>query len=138
MDKELNFIINDNKLEKRTEKSKYFTEEFFKKCGIKKYRYLLEDYNFIDFERDTYCRRGETKNPEEDYYIDGLWLEDSNYKIYILYGNFDLKGAFFIDENNTSFIFLRKGLSPQEEINILIHEFGHFMLHKQYLLNRRS
>ena len=78
INKELNFIINDNKLEKRTEKSKYFTEEFFKKCGIKKYRYLLEDYNFIDFERDTYCRRGETKNPEEDYYIDGLWLEDSN------------------------------------------------------------
>ena len=26
----------------------------------------------------------------------------------------------------------------QEEINILIHEFGHFILHKQYLLNRRS
>ena len=60
------------------------------------------------------------------------------YKIHILYVNFDLKGAFFIDENNTSFIFLRKGLSSQEEINILIHEFGHFILHKQYLLNRRS
>ena len=41
INKELNFIINDNKLEKRTEKSKYFTEEFFKKYGIKKYRYLL-------------------------------------------------------------------------------------------------
>ena len=60
------------------------------------------------------------------------------YKIHILYGNFDLKGAFFIDENNTNFIFLRKGLSSQEEVDILIHEFGHFILHKEYLLNRRS
>ena len=67
-----------------------------------------------------------------------IYVLCEHYKIYIVYGNFDLKGAFFIDENNTSFIFLRKGLSPQEEINILIHEFGHFMLHKQYLLNRRS
>lgn len=61
-----------------------------------------------------------------------------HYKIHILYSNFSLKGAFFIDENNTNFIFLRKGLSCQEEIDILIHEFGHFMLHKEYLLNRRS
>ena len=60
------------------------------------------------------------------------------YKIYILYGNFLFKGAFFIDKNNKDFIFLKKGLSSQEEIDILIHEFGHFMLHKQYLLNRRS
>ena len=60
------------------------------------------------------------------------------YKIYIMYGNFSLKGAFFIDENNTNFIFLRKGLSYQEEVDILIHEFGHFILHKEYLLNRRS
>ena len=60
------------------------------------------------------------------------------YKIHILYSNFSLKGAFFIDENNTNFIFLRKGLSSQEEVDILIHEFGHFILHKEYLLNRRS
>lgn len=26
----------------------------------------------------------------------------------------------------------------QEEIDILIHEFGHFILHRQYLLNRRG
>ena len=60
------------------------------------------------------------------------------YKIYILYNNFVLKGSFFIDENNTNFIFLRKGLSSQGEIDILIHEFGHFILHRQYLLNRRG
>ena len=41
MNKELNFIISKKYIEKRTEKSKYFTEEFFKKCGIKKYRYVL-------------------------------------------------------------------------------------------------
>ena len=78
MNKELNFIISKKYIEKRTEKSKYFTEEFFKKCGIKKYRYLLEDYNFIEFKDATYCRKGENKNPEEDYYIDGLWLKDKN------------------------------------------------------------
>jgi hypothetical protein len=60
------------------------------------------------------------------------------YKIYILYNNFVLKGSFFIDENNTNFIFLRKGLSSQEKIDILIHEFGHFILHRQYLLNREG
>ena len=60
------------------------------------------------------------------------------YKIHILYNNFILKGSFFIDENNMNFIFLKKGLSSQEEIDILIHEFGHFILHRQYLLNRRS
>lgn len=60
------------------------------------------------------------------------------YKIHILYNNFILKGSFFIDENNTNFIFLKKGLSSQEEIDILIHEFGHFILHRQYLLNRRG
>ena len=60
------------------------------------------------------------------------------YKIHILYNNFVLKGSFFIDENNTNFIFLKKGLSSQEEIDILIHEFGHFILHRQYLLNRRG
>lgn len=60
------------------------------------------------------------------------------YKIHILYNNFILKGSFFIDKNNTNFIFLKKGLSPQEEIDILIHEFGHFILHRQYLLNRRG
>ena len=32
MNKELNFIISKKYIEKRTEKSKYFTEEFFKKC----------------------------------------------------------------------------------------------------------
>ncbi|BBM39053.1 hypothetical protein JCM16775_1764 [Leptotrichia hofstadii] len=62
MNKELNFIISKKYIEKRTEKSKYFTEEFFKKCGIKKYRYLLEDYNFIEFNDATYCRKGENKN----------------------------------------------------------------------------
>ena len=60
------------------------------------------------------------------------------YKIYILYNNFVLKGSFFIDENNTNFIFLRKRLSSQEKIDILIHEFGHFILHRQYLLNREG
>lgn len=59
-----------------------------------------------------------------------------HYKIHILYNV--LKGSFFIDENNTNFIFLKKGLSSQEEIDILIHEFGHFILHRQYLLNRRG
>jgi hypothetical protein len=60
------------------------------------------------------------------------------YKIHILYGNFLFKGAFFIDKNNKNFIFLKEGLSSQEKIDILIHEFGHFILHKQYLLSRRS
>ncbi|MFC2294596.1 MAG: ImmA/IrrE family metallo-endopeptidase [Leptotrichia hongkongensis] len=43
-----------------------------------------------------------------------------------------------MDKYNTKFIFLKKRLSSQEEIDILIHEFGHFILHKQYLLSRRS
>lgn len=60
------------------------------------------------------------------------------YKISILYENITCKGIFYIDEKSTNFIFFKKGLTSQEEIDILIHEFGHYILHKKYLLHRRS
>ncbi|AMD95898.1 ImmA/IrrE family metallo-endopeptidase [Leptotrichia sp. oral taxon 847] len=59
----------------------------------------------------------------------------NHYKINILEGNFNIKGIFFIDTNKVNFIFLKKSLSKQEKIDILIHEFAHFILHRQILLN---
>ena len=48
-------IIDYEKCEKRTEKSKYLTEEFFKKFPMK-YRNLLEEYEYISFKNFTHYR----------------------------------------------------------------------------------
>ena len=65
INKELNFIINDNKLEKRTEKSKYFTEEFFEKHPTK-YRDLIEKYDTLEFNVITMY---DMKNSEDENFI---------------------------------------------------------------------
>ena len=69
-------IINYEDSEKRTEKSKYFTEEFFEKCGITKYRDLLEEYEYISFNYDTYIQVGEEKNVNKDLYLIEFYLSN--------------------------------------------------------------
>ena len=60
----------------------------------------------------------------------------NHYKINILEGNFNVKGIFFVNTNSDNYIFLKNSLSEQEKIDILIHEFAHFILHRHILLNR--
>ena len=69
-------IINYEDSEKRTEKSKYFTEEFFEKCGITKYRDLLEEYEYISFNYDTYIQVGEEKDVNKDLYLIEFYLSN--------------------------------------------------------------
>ncbi len=57
-------IINEEESIKRKEKSKYFTEEFFKLCGIEKYRNLFEEYDEVVFKRDTFYKLKEDDNEE--------------------------------------------------------------------------
>ena len=57
-------IINEEESIKRTEKSKYFTEEFFELCGVKKYRNLFEEYDEVVFKRDTFYKLKEDDNEE--------------------------------------------------------------------------
>ena len=65
-------IINEEESTKRKEKSKYFTEEFFKLCGIGKYRNLFEEYDEVVFKRSTFYRVGDEKNEDADEYISFL------------------------------------------------------------------
>ncbi len=65
-------IINEEESKKRKEKSKYFTEEFFKLCGIGKYRNLFEEYDEVVFKRSTFYRVGDEKNEDADEYISFL------------------------------------------------------------------
>lgn len=59
--KYLEKIIDYTKSKERVEKNKYFTEEFFEKYGIKKYKELIEKYEEIYFKslNGTYCKRKE-------------------------------------------------------------------------------
>ena len=57
-------IINEKESIKRTEKSKYFTEEFFELCEVKKYRNLFEEYERLVFKSDTFSKLKEDDNEE--------------------------------------------------------------------------
>ena len=57
------------------------------------------------------------------------------YGINIIYGNFKIKGCFFMNGNNY-FVAINKKLSIKKKEIILIHEFAHFIFHKNYLLHR--
>ena len=67
MEKEqhLKEIINEEKSTKRTEKSKYFTEEFFEKHPTK-YRDLIEKYDTLEFNVITMY---DMKNSEDENFI---------------------------------------------------------------------
>ena len=88
MEKEqhLKEIINEEESTKRTEKSKYFTEEFFELCGIKKYRKLFEEYDEIIFNRRTFCKIEKDEDEENDtenyssYDFDGSSIPISYFK----------------------------------------------------------
>ena len=71
-------IINEEESKKRKEKSKYFTEEFFKLCGIGKYRNLFEEYEEIVFNEETFCQISEQKNSEKDEFIWFLNFDDES------------------------------------------------------------
>ncbi len=54
------------------------------------------------------------------------------YNIIILYVDWkNEKGLFYIDENNNYFICIKNTLSEEEKENIIIHEFAHYILHKE-------
>ena len=57
------------------------------------------------------------------------------YGINIIYGNLKIKGCFFINGNNY-FVAINKNLSTKKKEIILIHEFAHFIFHKNFLLHR--
>ena len=90
-------IINEEESIKRAEKSKYFTEEFFELCGIKKYRKLFEEYDEIIFNRRTFCKIEKDEDEENDtenyssYDFDGSSIPISYFKYasYISFLSFD-------------------------------------------------
>lgn len=49
-------IIDFDKSVKKTEKSLIFNDEFFKECGIVKYRFLFEEYDILYFKTGTCCK----------------------------------------------------------------------------------
>ena len=49
-------IIDFDKSVKKTEKSLIFNDEFFKECGIAKYRFLFEEYDILYFKNGTCCK----------------------------------------------------------------------------------
>ena len=49
-------IIDFDKSVKKTEKSLIFNDEFFKECGIVKYRFLFEEYDILYFKFGTCCK----------------------------------------------------------------------------------
>jgi hypothetical protein len=57
------------------------------------------------------------------------------YKINILYCNSEIKGGFFAD-GNKNFVIIKKYLSRKRKKRVLIHEFAHFLFHKNDLLHR--
>ena len=57
------------------------------------------------------------------------------YGINIIYGNFKIKGCFFMN-GNKYFVAINKKLSIKKKEIILIHEFAHFIFHQNYLLHR--
>ena len=50
---QLEEVIDFEKSVKRTEKSSIFNDEFFKECGIVKYRFLFEEYDILYFKPGT-------------------------------------------------------------------------------------
>ena len=64
MNMELQNILNLEWCERRKEKSKYFTEEFFELCEVKKYRNLFEEYERLVFKSDTFSKLKEDDNEE--------------------------------------------------------------------------
>lgn len=64
-EKHLREIINEEESTKRTEKSKYFTEEFFEKHPTK-YRDLIEKYDTLEFNVITMY---DMKNSEDENFI---------------------------------------------------------------------
>ena len=63
-------IIDYTKSKERVEKSKYFTEEFFEKYGIKKYKELIEKYEEIYFKSQdgtVYCKRNSDDKFVKEY-----------------------------------------------------------------------
>ena len=57
------------------------------------------------------------------------------YGINIIYGNFKIKGCFFMNGNNY-FVAINKKLSIKKREIILIHEVAHFIFQQNYLLHR--
>ncbi len=55
------------------------------------------------------------------------------YDVNILYVDTEKKGVFLPDGNN-NFILVNKDLSLQEEERVIIHEFSHFVLHREILM----
>ena len=80
----LDEILDYERCKKRTEKSRYFTEIFFEKYPTK-YKELLENYERVDFLRNTVCK-----------YIDNYGFED-----YVVIYNLELKNERIEKEYNT-------------------------------------
>ena len=74
----LNEILWIEKCTLRTKKSKYFTEEFFELCKIKKYKELFKEYEEIVFNEETFCQISEQKNSEKDEFIWFLNFDDES------------------------------------------------------------
>ena len=82
--KNLDEILDYERCKKRTEKSRYFTEIFFEKYPTK-YKELLENYESVDFLKNTVCK-----------YIDNYGFED-----YVVIYNLELKNERIEKEYNT-------------------------------------
>lgn len=80
----LDEILDYERCKKRTEKSRYFTEIFFEKYPTK-YKELLENYESVDFLKNTVCK-----------YIDNYGFED-----YVVIYNLELKNERIEKEYNT-------------------------------------
>ena len=79
----LDEILDYERCKKRTEKSRYFTEIFFEKYPTK-YKELLENYESVDFLKNTVCK-----------YIDNYGFED-----YVVIYNLELKNERIEKEYN--------------------------------------
>ena len=84
MRRNLDEILDYERCKKRTEKSRYFTEIFFEKYPTK-YKELLENYESVDFLKNTVCK-----------YIDNYGFED-----YVVIYNLELKNERIEKEYNT-------------------------------------
>ena len=80
----LDEILDYERCKKRIEKSRYFTEIFFEKYPTK-YKELLENYESVDFLKNTVCK-----------YIDNYGFED-----YVVIYNLELKNERIEKEYNT-------------------------------------
>ena len=83
MRRNLDEILDYERCKKRTEKSRYFTEIFFEKYPTK-YKELLENYESVDFLKNTVCK-----------YIDNYGFEH-----YVVIYNLELKNERIEKEYN--------------------------------------